>query len=137
MQSPKIDPDIRNPAKPFKSWNCSYFRTGLWQGLAINLEGIYTLTPVELLKPATDPIGGWFVNESGLGDQCKWLELLLELGNAHPQNGEKDHALQRWREGIHGAEGEKRLFIGLNIAQVLCGLRQIREVALLGIELGS
>ena len=36
-------------------------------------------------------------------------ELLLELGNAHHALGEKDQALQRWREGTHGAEGEKRL----------------------------
>ena len=52
---------------------------------------------------------------------------MLELGNAHHALGEKDQALQRWREGTHGAEGEKRLFIGLNIAQVLCGDRQFQE----------
>ena len=54
-------------------------------------------------------------------------ELLLELGNAHHALGEKDQALQRWREGTHGAEGEKRLFIGLNIAQVLCGDKQFKK----------
>ena len=51
------------------------------------------------------------------------------MGNAHHALGEKDRALQRWREGTHGAEGEKRLFIGLNIAQVLCGDKQFTEAA--------
>ena len=42
----------------------------------------------------------------------------------------KGQALQRWREGTHGAKGEKRLFIGLNIAQVLCGDKQFSEAQL-------
>ena len=33
-------------------------------------------------------------------------------------------------EGTHGAEGEKRLFMGLNIAQVLCGDKQFAEAKL-------
>ena len=46
--------------------------------------------------------------------------------------GRRIKLYSRWREGTHGAEGEKRLFIGLNIAQVLCGtnssLRQLNCV---------
>ena len=60
---------------------------------------------------------------------------MLELGNAHHALGEKDLALQRWREGTHGAEEEKKLFIGLNIAQVLCGDKQFKEAAQLCQEL--
>ena len=40
-------------------------------------------------------------------------------------------------EGTHGAEGEKRLFIGLNIAQVLCGDKQFTEAAQLCHDLES
>ena len=54
-------------------------------------------------------------------------ELLLELGNAHHALGHLDLALENWQEGIHGAKGEKKLFIGLNIAQVLCGLKKLAE----------
>ena len=50
----------------------------------------------------------------------KSAELLLELEMPTTLLA-KDRALQRWKEGTHGAEGEKRLFIGLNIAQVLWG----------------
>ena len=77
---------------------------------------------VELLTPIAD--GG--TNNTDHGDNA-FAELLLELGNAHHALGEKDQALQRWREGTNGAEGEKRLFIGLNIAQVLCGDKQFNE----------
>ena len=56
------------------------------------------------------------------------------MGNAHHALGEKDQALRRWREGTHGA-GKKRLFIGLNIAQVLCGEKQFAEAAQLCQEL--
>ena len=66
--------------------------------------------------------------QAGHGDKVL-AELLLELGNAHHALGEKDRALQRWKEGTHGAEGEKRLFIGLNIAQVLCGEKRFTEAA--------
>ena len=56
-------------------------------------------------------------------------ELLLELGNAHHALGEKDQALKRWSEGTHGAEGDKRLFMGLNIAQVLCADKRFTEAS--------
>ena len=90
-------------------------------GLAIALQA-EAPPVVELLTPIADDAS----NRSDDGDDSL-AELLLELGNAHHALGEKDQALQRWREGTHGAEGEKRLFIGLNIAQVLCGDRQFQE----------
>ena len=104
---------------------------GLLQGLAISLgqRGEHRQV-VELLTPVTDQALAKFSQ----GDNAM-AELLLELGNAHHALGEKDQALQRWREGTHGAEGEKRLFIGLNIAQVLCGERQFIEAAQLCQEL--
>ena len=98
---------------------------GLLQGLAISLgqRGDHRQV-VELLSPIVDEA----VDEAGHGDNAL-AELLLELGNAHHALGEKDRALKRWQEGTHGAEGEKRLFIGLNIAQVLCGNKQFKEAA--------
>ena len=54
---------------------------------------------------------------------------MLELGNAHHALGQDDLALQRWQQGTHGAEGDKRLFMGLNIAQVLCGRKRFEEAA--------
>ena len=104
---------------------------GLLQGLAISLgqRGEHRQV-VELLTPAVDDAFAL----AGHGDNAL-AELLLELGNAHHALGEKDQALLRWREGTHGAEGEKRLFIGLNIAQVLCGDKQFSEAAQLCQEL--
>ena len=96
---------------------------GLLQGLAISLGQLGNHRQVvELLSPVADEGLG----QAGHGDNVL-AELLLELGNSHHALGEKDRALQRWREGTHGAEGEKRLFIGLNIAQVLCGDKQFDE----------
>ena len=96
---------------------------GLLQGLAISLNqrGEHRQV-VELLTRVADEA----LEKSGHEDNAL-AELLLELGNAHHAVGEKDQALRRWREGTHGAEGEKRLFIGLNIAQVLCGDKQFAE----------
>ena len=104
---------------------------GLLQGLAISLSrrGEHRQV-VELLTPFADEQ----LRRADRSDNSL-AELLLELGNAHHSLGEKEQALQRWREGIHGAEGEKRLFIGLNIAQVLCGDRQFAEAAQLCQEL--
>ncbi len=104
---------------------------GLLQGLAISLgqRGNHRQV-VELLTPIADEA----LAHTGHGDNAL-AELLLELGNAHQALGEKDLALQRWREGTHGAEGEKRLFIGLNIAQVLCGDKKFTEAAQLCQEL--
>ena len=104
---------------------------GLLQGLAISLghRGEHRQV-VELLTPIAEEA----VAKSSHGDNAM-AELLLELGNAHHALGEKDHALKRWREGTHGAEGQKRLFIGLNIAQVLCGEKQFTEAAELCQEL--
>ncbi len=98
---------------------------GLLQGLAISLgqNGEHRQV-VEVLTPVVDEA----LAQADHGDNAL-SELLLELGNAHHALGEKDRALQRWREGTHGAEGEKRLFIGLNIAQVLCGDKQFAEAA--------
>lgn len=104
---------------------------GLLQGLAISLghRGDHQQV-VELLTPMAD---------EALADTCQsdntLAELLLELGNAHHTLGQKALALQRWREGTHGAVGEKRLFIGLNIAQVLCGDKQFTEAEKLCREL--
>ena len=96
---------------------------GLLQGLAISLgqTGEHRQV-VDLLTPIADE----GLAQTNHGDN-ELADLLLELGNAHHALGEKDRALQRWQEGTHGAEGEKRLFIGLNIAQVLCGDKQFTE----------
>ena len=104
---------------------------GLLQGLAISLgrRGEHRQV-VELLAPVADNA----LRRTDHGDNSL-AELLLELGNAHHALGENDQALQRWIEGTHGAEGEKRLFIGLNIAQVLCGDKQFAEAAQLCQEL--
>ena len=104
---------------------------GLLQGLAISLgQRGENQQVVELLTPVADEA----LAHAGHGDNAL-AELLLELGNAHHALGDKDRALQRWREGTHGAEGKKRLFIGLNIAQVLCGEKQFTEAAQLCQEL--
>ena len=104
---------------------------GLLQGLAISLNrrGEHRQV-VKLLTPVAEDA----TNHSDDAENSL-AELLLELGNAHHALGEKDQALQRWREGTHGAEGEKRLFIGLNIAQVLCGDQRFEEAARLCQEL--
>ena len=95
---------------------------GLLQGLAISLgqTGEHRQV-VDLLTPIADE----GLAQTNHGDN-ELADLLLELGNAHHALGEKDRALQRWQEGTHGAEGEKRLFIGLNIAQA-CGDKQFTE----------
>lgn len=97
---------------------------GLLHGLAISLghkgehqQVIELLTPV--VEASSNPING----------SNSLAELLLELGNAHHALGQKGLALKYWNEGTHGAEGEKRLFIGLNIAQVLCGQKQFDEAS--------
>ena len=54
-------------------------------------------------------------------------ELLLELGNAHHSLDNRELALQCWRRGALSAEGEKRLLIGLNTAQVLCEQQRFKE----------
>ena len=104
---------------------------GLLQGLAVTLGrcGDHQKV-VELLSPIVDK-----ALAQGIREDNALAELLLELGNAHHNLGEKDRALQRWQEGTYGAEGEKRLFIGLNIAQVLCGEKQFSEAAQLCQEL--
>ena len=104
---------------------------GLLQGLSISLGHRKEHRKViELITPMANEAA----NHTDHGDNAM-AELLLELGNAHHAVGEKDLALQRWRQGAHGAEGEKRLFIGLNIAQVLCGDKQFTEAAQLCKEL--
>ena len=79
---------------------------------------------IELLTPIVDRS----LNDSHSGDNAL-ADLLLELGNAHHALGQDELALKRWHQGTHGAEGEKRLFIGLNISQVLCGRKQFAEAA--------
>lgn len=98
---------------------------GLLQGLAISLgrRGEHQQV-VQLLTPVVDQA----VPQSSTGDNAL-ADLLLELGNAHHALGQDDLALQRWQQGTHGAEGDKRLFMGLNIAQVLCGRKRFGEAA--------
>ena len=94
---------------------------GLLQGLAITLarHGEHQQV-VELLAPVVEQA------EAGASSNAM-AELLLELGNAHHALDQKELALQRWQQGAHTAEGEKRLFIGLNTAQVLCGQKRYGE----------
>ena len=94
---------------------------GLLQGLAITLtrQGEHQQV-VQLLAPVVDQAAGGPCSNA-------LAELLLELGNAHHALDQKELALQRWQEGAHTAEGEKRLFIGLNTAQVLCGQKRYTE----------
>ena len=75
---------------------------GLIQGLAISLgqRGEHQQV-VTLLTPIADEELSKACHEDNV-----LSELLLELGNAHHALGEKGQALQRWREGTHGAEGE-------------------------------
>ena len=98
---------------------------GLLEGLAISLgkRGEHRKV-VELLTPIAEGAAKC-PNRS----DNSMADLLLELGNAHYALNDKEQALKRWREGTHSAEGEKRLFIGLNIAQVLCGDKQFAEAA--------
>lgn len=96
---------------------------GLLQGLAISLgrRGEHQQV-IRLLTPVVEQA----LPHSGSGDNAL-ADLLLELGNAHHAQGQDDLALQRWKQGTHGAEGDKRLFMGLNIAQVLCGRKRFVE----------
>ena len=94
---------------------------GLMHGLAITLgkQGEHQQV-VQLIAPVVDQAAGGASSNA-------LAELLLELGNAHHALDQKELALQRWQEGAHTAEGEKRLFIGLNTAQVLCGQKRYAE----------
>ena len=84
---------------------------------------------VELLAPVADDA----LRLLNHGDNSL-AELLLEPGNAHHhlERKIKPAAVER---GYPWAEGDKRLFIGLNIAQVLCGDRQFAEATKLCQEL--
>ena len=114
--------------------SCQAFQEGLKraprsnslrQGLAISLgrRGEHQQV-VQLLTPVVEQS----LPLISAGDN-ELADLLLELGNAHHALGQHDLAMQRWQQGTHGAEGEKRLFMGLNIAQVLCGRKQFSEAA--------
>ena len=98
---------------------------GLLHGQAISLGRLGRHQQVvDLLTPLvsqTVPEGG----SNALAD------LLLELGNAQYELGKKEEALANWQRGAHSAEGEKRLFIGLNTAQVLCDRKQYQEAQLI------
>ena len=98
---------------------------GLLQGLAISFgrRGEHQRV-LQLLTPVVEQ----HLPHSSSGDNAL-SDLLLELGNAHHALEQNDLALQRWQQGTHGAEGDKRLFIGLNIAQVLCGRKRFEEAA--------
>ena len=98
---------------------------GLLQGLAISLgRRGENQQVVSLLTPVVEQA----LAQNRTGDNAL-ADLLLELGNAHHAQGQHDLALQRWHQGTHGAEGDKRLFMGLNIAQVLCSRKQFNEAA--------
>ena len=114
--------------------SCQAFQEGLkrtpgskalLQGLAISLgrQGEHQQV-LQLLTPVVEQA----LPHSNSGDNSL-ADLLLELGNAHHALGQHDLALQRWQQGTHGAEGDKRLFMGLNISQVLCGRKQFGEAA--------
>ena len=96
---------------------------GLLQGLAISLgrRGEHQQV-VQLLTPVVEQA----LLQSNAGDNAL-ADLLLELGNAHHALEQNDLALQRWQQGTQGAAGDKRLFMGLNIAQVLCSRKQFSE----------
>ena len=98
---------------------------GLFQGLAISLGRCEKYQQViQLLTPVVEQA----LPHIGSGDNAL-ADLLLELGNAHHALSQEDLALQRWKQGTDRAEGEKRLFMGLNIAQVLCGRKRFDEAA--------
>jgi len=100
---------------------------GLLQGLAITLgRSREHQQVVQLLTPVVEKA---LANSSSSDNAL--ADLLLELGNAHHALGQDDIALQRWQQGTHGAEGDKRLFMGLNIAQVLCGRKRFGEAAVI------
>ena len=94
---------------------------GLLHGQAITLARLGRHKQViELLAPLVEqalPQGG----SNAIAD------LLLELGNAHHELGDMEQALTHWQRGSLGAEGEKRLMIGLNTAQVLCDRKKYQE----------
>ena len=97
--------------------SCQAFQEGLKraprsnslrQGLAISLgrRGEHQQV-VQLLTPVVEQS----LPHISAGDN-ELADLLLELGNAHHALGQHDLAMQRWQQGTHGAEGEKRLFMG-------------------------
>ena len=96
---------------------------GLLQGLAITLgrRGEHQQVVQQLTNIGDQALPNSDASDNTLAD------LLLELGNAHHALGQNDLALQRWQQGIHLAEGDKRLFMGLNTAQVLCERKRFRE----------
>ena len=96
---------------------------GLLQGLAISLgrRGEHQQVVQQLTNIVDQALPNSDAADNTLAD------LLLELGNAHHALGQNDLALQRWQQGIHLAEGDKRLFMGLNTAQVLCERKRFRE----------
>lgn len=115
--------------------SCEAFRQGLKvekdsislaYGLAITLgrqkklnDVINLLTPI-IKNPLKKQIGG-----AELG------ELYLELANAHHGLGQNVEALEYWKKGFECAMGEKRLFIGLNIAQLHCSRKEFDEAELI------
>jgi len=101
----------------------------LIQGQAITLGGQKRFSEVvQLLSP-------WLEQEAPTGGNNQLAEVLLELGNAHHALHHRELALQCWRQGALSAEGDKRLFIGLNTAQVLCEQKRFAEAALVCGEL--
>lgn len=53
-------------------------------------------------------------------DEKTWSQLMLELGNAYHQMGNKGAAISKWSESQSMAEGENKIAMTLNMAQVLC-----------------
>ena len=106
---------------------------GLLQGLSISLGQLgQHQQVVDLLTPQVDAA----LAQANQGDNAL-AELLLELGNAHHSLGQK---IKHYRGGgrVHMVlRAKKRLFIGLNIAQVLCGEKQFTEAAQLCQDLES
>jgi protein O-GlcNAc transferase len=91
------------------------------QGKAITLNRAGRLQEVvQLLSP-------WLEEIPPEGGSNALSDLLLELGNAHHALHNRELALRCWKQGALSAEGQKRLMIGLNTAQVLCEQQRFEE----------
>lgn len=99
------------------------------QGQAITLarQGRFHQV-VELLAP-------WLEQTAPVGGSNALSDLLLELGNAHHALSNRELALRCWKQGALSAEGQKRLMIGLNTAQVLCEQQRFEEAGAICREL--
>ena len=96
-------------------------RFGPRLGLAITLNALKENNQLlEVIQP--------FIETANLeNNKSDAAQLLLEMGNAAHNIGQKEKAISLWKKAQEYAEGEKQLSMVLNTAQVMCENSQHAE----------